>query len=229
MHHRLYALTFLMIQPRTCVCISLLLINLACCNAIHEHFHHIPQGHFHPNQKRAFTAGHGIINPIFKMVLISALMMQPRGGIALLLLLCIIGAAIALKIFRTDQKFCQAVLAQIMRQPLPVKPNSEAALPYQPSMVCNCLKMFFYVHSSHSFLKTYSKKKPQFSGIEASNHYFVSFEIALKWGVPAPCVISYNAPSQVVTNAPSCTALWIAYSLLYTILEPTQSATINTR
>jgi hypothetical protein len=60
----------------------------------------------------------GIVYPMFKMVSVSSLMVQPRHGYAGCLTFCVVGASCPLIIFTAYQKFRRGIFGQVMKQPL---------------------------------------------------------------------------------------------------------------
>jgi hypothetical protein len=75
------------------------------------------------------------------MVTIAAFVVNPGLGIAFLLPLRSVGAAVALVVLDAHPKLRGGIFAQVMGQSLPVKAHPEAALQYQPFMVSDGLKM----------------------------------------------------------------------------------------
>ena len=67
------------IRKRVSVGVIFALINLACGNSVAKHFFYISKGHFY----RAYAPLFGVIvRPVLKMMLVSAFMVQPRKGVA---------------------------------------------------------------------------------------------------------------------------------------------------
>ena len=67
-----------------------------------------------------------IVDPIFKVVLIPSLVVQPCAAVPLFPAFSVVGAAVALIIFRPHQEFRRGILGEVMGQPLPIKPDPEA-------------------------------------------------------------------------------------------------------
>ena len=101
--HQIMAFPFQEINQWVVLGIFFFIIHFGCCDPVCQHLCHIFFGHSH--------ATHGmiliidlIINPIFKMMLVPALVMKPGGGISFILPLCIIRASVSLIIFGSHQE-----------------------------------------------------------------------------------------------------------------------------
>ena len=75
------------------------------------------------------------------MVAVSAFVVEPGAGVADILTLGIIGAAVALKIAGADKKFCRGKFGQIMQKPLSIEPDSETADHDQLFVADHCAQM----------------------------------------------------------------------------------------
>ena len=128
------------ILPRGGVCVAGALVILAGGNAVTHHFRHIAVGHAHPGH--GVVAVGGIVNPVFQVVLVAPLVVQPCGRVAFRLALGVVGAAGALPIFGTGPEFHGGQFAQIMGQPLPVQPAAETPLHDQHFVVMDGFIMF---------------------------------------------------------------------------------------
>ena len=67
-----------------------------------KHFRYIAKGHFDPFHGFSIA---GIVNPIFHMMFIASLMVEPGSAIPFLRPFCFIGTAVALVIFDSRKKF----------------------------------------------------------------------------------------------------------------------------
>ena len=75
------------------------------------------------------------------MVLVAPLVVHPRLGIALVLALGGIGAAVALIIADAGPEFGGRIFGQIVRQALPVEPHAEAAAAHEPAVMRDGFEM----------------------------------------------------------------------------------------
>ena len=89
-------------------------IDLAGGHAVAHHFAHIAQGHLHAGKARLPGA---VIDPVFQMVLVAALVVQPRGGIAPRQTFRFVGAVVTLIIDAARNELGRAVLAQVVGTP----------------------------------------------------------------------------------------------------------------
>lgn len=69
-----------------------------------------------------------IVHPVFQMVLVAPLVVQPGEGYAGGLALRVVRAAVALIVFRTGEKLRRGVFAEIMAEALPIEPQTKAVL-----------------------------------------------------------------------------------------------------
>ena len=119
------------------------LIDHTGSTSVHDHLHKVFPGH----RKRLIAPGCKVhVRPVFVMMAISALMVHPRLTVPLFLPLCGIGASCALIVPGANTKLRRGIFGQVMGQSLPVKPYPEAAVPDQPAMPCNRLKMLPRLH-----------------------------------------------------------------------------------
>ena len=84
MHHRIILASGI-IFPGAGIRICITFINFRGGNPVHYHFHQVFERHFVTNQTCRFVGGK--VDPVFKMVLIPAFMMEPGNRIALFFLL----------------------------------------------------------------------------------------------------------------------------------------------
>ena len=98
---------FQKILKRMRVCVFISLIYFACRNPVTKHLCNIFLGH---RNRLYFMRNRVIVCPIFKVMSVSALMVQPRGRISVLAALFLIWAFISAVIPCSAQKFGRAVL-----------------------------------------------------------------------------------------------------------------------
>ncbi len=94
-------------------------INLTGSDAVTKHLGHITLGH----GNRRYGSGwctQLIIGPIFKMILVSSLMVKSGSRIAMIVSLGIVGTAGSLIITCTGKKFCGRIFGKIMKKPLAI-------------------------------------------------------------------------------------------------------------
>ena len=85
------------VLPRRGVGVLVALIVLAGGNAVTDHLGHVAGGH--PHTGHGMVAVRRVVDPVFQMVLVAALMVQPGGAVALGLALGVVGAARPLPVF----------------------------------------------------------------------------------------------------------------------------------
>ena len=93
-----------------------------------EHLRHIFDGHLHAHDAEGAVGLLPVVRPVFQMVPVAALMVEPSGRVALVLSLRVVGTAVALKIFRTHTKFQRRVFGKVVCQALPIQAQTEAVL-----------------------------------------------------------------------------------------------------
>ena len=117
-------------------------------DSVHHHLRHIPSRHLRSHDH--MLSIQGIIHPVFKMMLVSALMMQPGGGYPDILPFSIVGTPCSLIIFASDQKFRRMIFRQIVEQALLIQPDTEAIPHDHKFMFRNCFKMQPWMHAASS-------------------------------------------------------------------------------
>ena len=85
------------VLPRRGVGVLVALIVLAGGNAVTDHLGHVAGGH--PHTGHGMVAVRRVVDPVFQMVLVAALMVQPGSAVALGLALGVVGAARPLPVF----------------------------------------------------------------------------------------------------------------------------------
>lgn len=100
------------------------------------------------------AAGGGVVDPIFQMVLVAPLMVQPGPAHAGGLALGVVGAAVALEIPGAGPKFQGPVLGQVVHQALPYKAGPAAVMEHQRLMAGDGFEMSPGMHGDRlrSFL-----------------------------------------------------------------------------
>ena len=130
---------FFIVFPGRPIGIVLSFIDSAGCNPVHNHLYHILERHFIANQPRFLIFGN--INPIFKMVFIASLMMQPCLRKSHNLPFSRIGASGSLIEIHSGPEFFRTVFRQIVKQSLTVQSYLKAVFHNQKLMLCDCIKM----------------------------------------------------------------------------------------
>lgn len=114
------------------------LIDLACCHAVTKHLLDVADRH----RDRLIELGFGVeIVPILKMMAISALVVEPCGGISEQLALALIWAACTLVIACARQKLGGRILGKIVKKPLPADARAEAMRNDTVAVLGNGVKM----------------------------------------------------------------------------------------
>ena len=140
-------LAALVILPGSGIGIPVSQVDLTSGHPVTDHLADIPQGDLHPHHA---LLGIAVIDPIFQVMLIAPLMMQPSRGIPPGLPFCFIGAVVPLVIDAAGDKLRRAVLAQVMCQTLCIQPTFKAVPHHQHLMPGNGLEMPLNVHYSAS-------------------------------------------------------------------------------
>ena len=97
--------------------IGLSLIDLGGGDAVHHHLRQIIDRHLYAHDLPVILfSGH--IRPVFKMMLIAALMVKPSPGKSLFFLFRRVGAPVALIIQHAGAEFLPGILGQIMEKSL---------------------------------------------------------------------------------------------------------------
>lgn len=131
-------LALFIILPRGCVGVLVAQIDPAGRHAVADHLADIAQGHFHAAQ--AGFVGR-VVDPVFQMVLVAALMVKPGAAVALYRALHLIGAAVPLIVFGAGDEFDRGIFGKVVRQPLPIKAYLEAVLSDKGPMMVNRFEM----------------------------------------------------------------------------------------
>lgn len=93
-------------------------IDAACRDAVAEHLRHIAQRHGVALKADNAVRPHAVVDPVFQVVAVAALVVQPGQGDAGGLALGVVGTAIALVVLRAGDELRRGVFAQIVGQPL---------------------------------------------------------------------------------------------------------------
>lgn len=107
--HRCTESAFVVIFQRRGIRVCCSLIDLARCNAVHDHFRNVTVRHRH-RLAHAMSAVNAVIDPIFIMMAVSSLMMHPCGRITVSFPLRIVGTSGSLIIPDPRSKLSRAVL-----------------------------------------------------------------------------------------------------------------------
>lgn len=102
-----------------------------------EHLCHIFDRHLHPHDAGGAVGLLPVVRPVFQMVSVAALVVEPGGGVSLILPLRIVGAAVTLKVSHAHPKFLRRVFGKVVRQTLPIQTQSEAVFANQGTMAAN--------------------------------------------------------------------------------------------
>ena len=137
-------LAALVVFPRGSIGVLVAQIDLACGHAVAHHFAHIAQGHLHAVKARLPGA---VIDPVFQMVLVAALVVQPRGGIAPRQTFRFVGAVVTLIIDAAWNELGRAVLAQVVGKALLVEPAGKSVFHHQQLVPGDGFKMALDVHA----------------------------------------------------------------------------------
>ena len=114
------------------------LIRLAGRDPVHDHLRQIPPRHL---DRLILPRGRIDVRPVFKMVLVAALVVHPRLGIPLGLALGGVGAAVALILADARPEFDRRIFGQVVCQALPVKPHAEAAVAHESAVMRDGFEM----------------------------------------------------------------------------------------
>ena len=91
-----------------------------------------------------------VVNPVFQMVPIAPLVVEPGGGIAQLFPLGSVGTAGAAIVFCANPELGPGIFAHIVHQPLADQSNPEAILHHQKLMMRNGFKVPQGMHGDSS-------------------------------------------------------------------------------
>ena len=139
----------LIVEPRRGVGILLLLVYAAGGDTVAEHLGYILLGHLAPADIDAAILTETVVDPVFKVVAVAALVMQPRMAHAVLDALGIIGAAVALIELDAPQKFGRGVFAQIVEQTLTIQTQLKAVASYPAAVGVDSFQMCAKGHPCH--------------------------------------------------------------------------------
>ena len=134
----------LIVFKRTGIVIAALLISLACGNAVHKHLNHILHRHLHTDDP--LLGIYTVVKPVFIMMPVPSLVMQPRRRISLPLALRVIRTSGSLIIPASNQELRRHIFGQVMAKPLPIQTHPKTALPHQPPMMIDRFEMLPRLH-----------------------------------------------------------------------------------
>ena len=113
-------------------------VGLARRNAVAEHFEHIFQRHLHAAHPRAVRR---VVDPVFQMMAVSSLVVQPRRTVSLFAPLDFVRAAVALIIPRTRPELDRTEFAEVVRESLTVKTDAPAVPQNQKTVMLHRAQM----------------------------------------------------------------------------------------
>jgi hypothetical protein len=102
-------------------------VDLGSGNAVTDHLKHVAKWHFDAFPFPGFLIH---LDPVFIMVGVSSLVVEPRCRIPPLHSFCSIGTSVPLIVAYTAQKLNRRIFRKVVEQPLAVKPHSKAELHY---------------------------------------------------------------------------------------------------
>lgn len=144
------------------------LVNLAGGETVAEHLRHISSRHLHAADAAAVPL---VIRPIFKVVPVAALVVEPCGAVAKLFSLGVVRAVIPLEVTDACPELHWGVFGQVVGQALPVQPQAEAIFPHQGAVAVDGFQMAPKVQNDHLVLSEgeYSTKRRKKRDIFAWN------------------------------------------------------------
>jgi len=146
--HKVAALAPLVIFQRLAVVVLFPLINFTGGDAVTEHLDDVLEGHLH----RLHLVGHvAVVGPVFVVVAVAALVVQPGQGIAPDDAFLVVGAAVALIESGGVPELHRAVFGQVMSQALPADAGLEAVADDRVAVFGDGAKMLPGLHGVRSF------------------------------------------------------------------------------
>ena len=136
-------LAVLVVVPGGGIGVLVAQIDLAGGHPVADHLADIPERDLHPGQA---GLGGAVVDPVFQMMLVAALVVEPGRGVAPGLPLRLVGAVVALIVDAPRDELGGAVLAQVVGKALLIEPAGEAVFHHQQLMPGNGLKMPLDVH-----------------------------------------------------------------------------------
>lgn len=123
---------------RMAVRIIFTLIDFTGGHAVAEHLGYIAHGH---GNRLVFVTYSIIVRPVFKVVSVSSLVVEPCGGIAVKLTFLLVGTFIAAVKPCAGDELGGAVLRKVVPEPLPQYAGTAAVGNHLMTMPRNCSKM----------------------------------------------------------------------------------------
>ena len=142
--HQVVILAALVVLPRGGIGVLVAQIDLAGSHPVAHHLADVPQGDLHAGQA---GLGGAVIDPVFQMMLVAPLVVQPRRGVALGCALRLVGAVVALIIDAPGDELGGAVLAQVVGKALLIQPAFKAVFHHQQLVPGDSLEMTLDVHA----------------------------------------------------------------------------------
>ena len=127
-------------------------IDLAGGHTVADHLADVPQGDLHAGEAGFRGA---VVDPVFEVMLVAALVVEPCRGVAPGFPLRLIGAVVALIVDAARDELGGAVLAQIVGKSLLVEPSGKAVFHHQQLVPGDGLKMAFDVHAFRHLTVTF--------------------------------------------------------------------------
>ena len=142
----------LVVLPRGGVGVLAAQIDLAGGHTVADHLADVPQGDLHAGEAGFRGA---VVDPVFEVMLVAALVVEPCRGVASGFPLRLIGAVVALIVDAARDELGGAVLAQIVGKALLVEPAGKAVFHHQQLVPGDGLKMAFDVHAFRHLTVTF--------------------------------------------------------------------------
>ena len=130
-----------------CVGVLLALIDPAGGDPVAEHLGDVFFRHLAPAHEDVPVRGDAVVDPVFKVMAVAALVVQPRQAQARGLPLGIVRAAVALIVVDTAPELGGAVFAQVVRQTLPDQAEPEAVFAHKPPVAVDRAQMCEELHA----------------------------------------------------------------------------------
>ena len=100
--------------------------------------HHIAHRHPHPSQP--VTSVQSVVDPVFVVVFILPLVVEPRGRVSSILALRIVRTSRPLIIFAPNTELRPSIFGQIMEKSLTIESYLKTLSHHQNFMLCDCLQ-----------------------------------------------------------------------------------------
>ena len=134
------------VYQSTAVIILFFLVIFAGADTVNDHLRHILFRHLAPAHGHCAVRGDTVVDPVFEVVAVAALVVQPGNAHAVFPALLVIGTAEALVILGAPPELRGAVFAQIVQKTLPIQTQPETVVPYQTAVTVYGFQMLPNVH-----------------------------------------------------------------------------------